>query len=71
MPSPKSTNAEKKSKSPYARYGKAPYQYRFRGCSHRGDSGALTTVFQTTPDWRGDVCTKCNIIVNRMERRRS
>jgi len=46
-----------KGKSPYLKYMKTPYQYKFKNCSHSNE------VHQSVPDWKGKVCSVCNIIL--------
>lgn len=59
--------SERKGKSPYRKYDKAPYKYRFPNCSHRLESGASRGVRQNvvTPigPWSGVVCGGCGIIL--------
>jgi hypothetical protein len=59
-----------KGKSPYVRYGKTPYQYRYKSCSHRRDSGKPNALYQQAAGWAGDVCAVCNIILKNFARDR-
>ena len=49
--------------SPYVRYGKKSYAYKFKSCSHRTDGGRPNTVEQFVASWRGQVCAVCNVIL--------
>jgi hypothetical protein len=53
-------------KSPYTRYDKTPYQYQFKRCAHRG-----ARLYQQTPNWHGEVCAICNIILKNLDHGRS
>ena len=61
--------ATQSSKSPYMRYGKTPYQYTFKRCSHRRSDGRPNALYQQTAGWHGDVCAVCNIILKNLSRR--
>jgi hypothetical protein len=56
--------------SPYVRYGKTPYQYQFKRCSHRRADGRPSATFQQAAGWYGDVCSICNIILKSLVRTR-
>lgn len=45
------------SASPYQKYNKVAYQYAYKNCGHK------TLTLQSAPQWKGKVCTVCNIIV--------
>lgn len=47
-----------KAKSPYARYGKAPYPYQFPRCSHASEH----EVVEASPLFHGRVCGLCNTV---------
>lgn len=54
-------------KSPYQRYGKVPYKYEFRDCSHANSvrqSITAKTRDGSTAQWTGKVCTRCNTITD-------
>jgi len=60
--------ANHKGQSPYVRYNKAPYQYQYKRCSHKRESGRPNAVYQQTVGWAGDVCAVCNIILKNFAR---
>ena len=55
-----------KGKSPYMRYGKTPYVYQFKRCSHRRDNGRPNAILQQAPGWAGDVCAVCGTILKNL-----
>lgn len=52
----KPSKVQKSGRSPYRKYDKTPYKYMHTDCNHN------TSVRQSTKDWAGKVCTRCNII---------
>jgi len=61
--------SNEKGKSPYVRYQKTPYQYRYKHCSHRRDNGRPNAMYQQTFNWHGDVCAVCGIILKNLSSR--
>jgi hypothetical protein len=59
-----------KGKSPYVRYGKEPYKYQFRSCSHRRNDGRVNARYEQSENFAGDVCMVCNIILRNFAERR-
>lgn len=53
----KRTKKKATGQSPYKKYGKTEYKYAFKNCNHNNSEA------QSTPLWKGRICTSCKIIV--------